>query len=104
MEIKFKDNEIENIKKYYKEKMKHVLLPDNCEGANYSISFQVLDTDKADYFLSMLMYDLTPEEIENIGLKVTAFSLFDYTERDRILKEFQDKVDELSGRHYDYSL
>lgn len=101
MKIKFEENELERLEDLFSFGMiKHNLLPENSEGQNYSISFTVKDPIKAEYFIRELMYGLSTEDKENIGIEVTAFSLYDYTERDRIIQKMQNVLDELTGRKY----
>ena len=102
MKILFEENELEKLEELYKDgTLKHSLIPKNCTGSKFSISFEVLDPVRAERFISFLKYGLDCETINNIGIKVTAFSLFDYTERDKIIQKIRDTLDEIEGVHRD---
>lgn len=104
MKIVFDEDELKYIDEFPNSDVyKHYggLLPNDCEGQGFSLSFEVKDKTRAEYFIRQLLYSLSPEDIENIGLKFTAFSLYDYRERDRIIQKMQDTLNEMTGLHVD---
>ena len=102
MKIVFEENELKQLEELYENGiLKQSLLPKNCTGSKFSISFEVLDPVRADAFISFLMYGLDSETMNNIGIKVTAFSLFDYTVKDKIIQKIRDTLDEIEGVHRD---